>query len=155
MHHVTQNIFVLMVGVDVDYIKVGVGEAVDALDGSCTNHTHARLARETVDDGLVILLLMLIRIIAVMLPVHASGKVAEILGGVLKGSVLVGIKLPIVDELVLAWTASIDHELREIALATSNFCTDRVPGNRFDTAVPTAQHEIHDDVPLVVGRCET
>jgi len=33
MHHVAQQIFVLMVCVDVDYIEVGVGETVDALDG--------------------------------------------------------------------------------------------------------------------------
>jgi hypothetical protein len=53
-----------MVGVDVDYIEVGVREAIDARDGSCTNHTYARLVRETANYGLIILLLMFIGIIA-------------------------------------------------------------------------------------------
>src|SRR5262249_1662793 len=123
----------------------------DALDGSCTNHTYVRLVRETANDGLVILLLMLIRIITVMLPVHASGEVAEILGGGLKGIVLVGIKLPIVDEVEPGWTACIEHDLREIAFVNSNFGPDRVLRDRLDQAVPIAQHEIHDYGPLVVG----
>ena len=149
MHHVAQDIFVLMVGVDVDYIEVGVREALDALDGSCTNHTYARLVRETANDSLVVLLLMLIGIIAVVFPVHASGKGAEILGGVPKGIVLVGIKLPIVDEVVPGWTACIEHDLREIAFVNSNFGPDRVLRDRLDQAVPIAQHEVHNSVPLV------
>src|SRR5262249_41045509 len=149
MHHVAQDIFVLMVGVDVDYIEVGVREALDALDGSCTNHTYARLVRETANDSLVVLLLMLIGIIAVVFPVHASGKGAEILGGVPKGIVLVRIKFPIIDEVVSGWSARIKHDLREIAFVNSDFGPDRVLGDRPDQAVPIAQHEIHNYVPLV------
>src|SRR5215467_2396264 len=100
MHHVTQNIFVLMVGIDVNYIEMGVGEALDALDGSRPNDTHARHVREPADDGLIVLLLMRIGIIPVMLPVHPSSEVAEILASFTKRIVLVGIKLPIIYEVI-------------------------------------------------------
>src|SRR5215467_1466418 len=149
MHHVTQNIFVLMVGVDVNYIEMGVGEALDALDGSRPNDTHARNVRKPANDGLVILLLMLIGIITIMFPVHSSGEVAEILASFTKRIMLIGIKLPIVDEVVPTWSACIEHDLREIAFVNSNFGPDRVLGHRSDQAVPIAQHEIHNCVPLV------
>jgi hypothetical protein len=46
-----------------------------------------------------------------MFPVHASGKGAEIFGGVLKGIVLGEIKFPIVDEVVSGRSARIEDDL--------------------------------------------
>jgi hypothetical protein len=98
---------------------------------------------------------MLIGIIAVMFPVYASGKVAEILGGFLKRIVLVGIELPIVNEVVSGWATCIEHDLREIAFVNSDFGPDRVFGNGSDQAVPIAQHEIHNYGTSCWGGCET
>src|SRR6516165_30310 len=120
-----------------------VGKALNALGGALADDLHIGRAGKPLRYMLKVLLLVRVGVVAVMLPVHPSGKIGEILRVVLERIVFLDVELPIVDEIVSGGGAGIENDLRKIALVDADLRPDGIFGDQPDQAVAIGHHEIH------------